>query len=133
MGLKQDCAELAKRGKIAKYGDHIQDLEAAGICFRPAAFSCYGRFHPDVTRMLTTAASKAVRRSGGDQKSLLRQWKKDLSTTIWARAASMVQRCVRESLSTEEEQRREKAALWSELTGGLEEESDGLRPREDLV
>ena len=83
--------------------------------------------------MLNTAASKAVRRSGGDQKSLLRQWKKDLTTTLWARAASMVQRCVKESLSTEEERRREKAALWAEVTGDQGEDSDGLRAREDLL
>ena len=128
--VKPDLPFSSKR--ITLVSNHT-DLSSILSSFRPAAFSCYGRFHPDVTRMLNTAASKAVRRSGGDQKSLLRQWKKDLTTTLWARAASMVQRCVKESLSTEEERRREKAALWAEVMGDQGEDSDGLRAREDLL
>ena len=90
---RQDCAEAAKRLKLSKYAEYLDELEDGGIRFKTAAFSAYGRFHPDVSNMLTLAASRAVRRHGGSATELVRGWKQDIATTMGAHGSDGQQMC----------------------------------------
>jgi len=112
-----DCTETMKQDKVRKYEIHLPSLEAQGILYRPAIISCYGRRHPDTTKMMILAARRAARYRGlPSHSSLLCRWYRTLSAEVWRRAASMAQACLPGD-SAEAEYfltgERGKAATWA--------------------
>eukprot|EP00973_Karenia_brevis_P057479 7995481-Karenia_brevis.AAC.1 len=84
-----------KQSKIDRYGSYLHELEANGIFYRPAMVSCYGRFHPDATKMMKLACRKAASRQGlGESSALYTRWRRSLTTECWRRAARMVLGCL---------------------------------------
>ena len=94
-GAGADCCEALVRRKMWDYGEHLEGLRAEGIQYRPLAFSCYGRLHPDAELTLDAMARKAARRRGlGSHRLVLRRAQVRIGVEIWRRAAKMVLTCL---------------------------------------
>jgi hypothetical protein len=116
-GCEGDCVEEGRREKMKRYGPYLGELAEQGIRFAPASFSALGRWHPEVEKMLVIASQKAARlRGGGDASWWSKKWKRDLSATLWARAATMVTKCVNLT------QQVEAADQWNAVRAQMEEE-----------
>ncbi len=94
-GAGLDCLLTAVRRKVHRYREVIRDLEAAGLLFRPMAFSAEGRLHPMCSRILAHVATQvARRRPGTDKAGILRRWKCEIGTAIARRIARMMRACL---------------------------------------
>ena len=90
-----DCTETMKQAKMRKHEPHLEELQRHGLCYEPATISCYGRRHPDTTKMMTLAARRAARYRGlPDHRALLKRWFRTLAAEVWRRAARMVRACL---------------------------------------
>ena len=93
-GAGQDCTQSMVERKLRKYEAHSDVLDRQNITYRPLAFSCYGRLHPDTTATLRTLAHRIARRRGcsaGEWR--FRRLRAKLVTQIWARAGKVVRSC----------------------------------------
>ena len=104
-------------GKMKTYGPYLGELAEQGIRFAPASLSALGRWNPEVDKMLVIANQKDARLRGGcDASWWSKKWKRDLSATLWARAATMVTKCVNLT------QQVEAADQWNAVRAQMEEE-----------
>ena len=91
----EDAAESMRRDKLDYYEDHIDDLAAQGIVFKPITLTAYGRRHPCATDMLHQAATTVARQRGcPNAMGLEKHWRRQLAAEIWRRAARMVRACL---------------------------------------
>ena len=93
-GAGSDCTQRMVERKVNKYAPHQLILDRQNITYRPLAFSCYGRLHPDTTATLRTLAQRIARRRGcsaGEWR--FRRLRAKLVAQVWARAGRMVRSC----------------------------------------
>ena len=109
--------------RLERYGPYLHELEADGIRYMPAVFSSYGCRHPDLSKMLREVAHRVVRCHGLlEHKSLQAKWVRDLTATVWMRAASMVQACLNHTKQAQDMLRREQEEMEEEA----EDEGDAM-------
>jgi hypothetical protein len=90
-----DCTETMRQQKVRRYEPYMQELASQRIRYEPATISCFGRRHPDTTRMMTLAARRAARYRGlPEHRSILSRWFRSVSAEVWRRAARMVRSCL---------------------------------------
>eukprot|EP00973_Karenia_brevis_P001144 156097-Karenia_brevis.AAC.1 len=80
---------------MRRYANVVRDLEAAGLMFRPLAFSAEGRPHPTVVRVMAHVAKQvARRRPGAESSAILQRWRREVGTAIARRIARMMKSCL---------------------------------------
>ena len=93
-GAGDDACASAVRRKLASYGPHLEELAREGIEYRPLAWTCWGRPHPDACAAIRSMAQSAARRqSGVCATDLERRSRSAISIQLWRRAAKMVAAC----------------------------------------
>jgi len=89
------CAALVAR-KRRELGPAVSaELQAAGIEPLPAAWSCYGRAHPDADALLVRLARRAARRRGlPTAAGLLRRTRARIGVELWRRSVAILRACL---------------------------------------
>ena len=81
--------------KMGDYAPYQHSLARRGIRYKPLAFSCYGRAHPEALATLTAIAKQTARRRGlPGHEGILRRTLAGVAVEIWKRAAAMVRACL---------------------------------------
>jgi hypothetical protein len=87
----EDVVDAYRLTKIRKYK---RIAEQANWQYRPVTMSCFGRPHPESTKIVSRLAQAAARRFGVEDVSRIEErWWKNCSTLLAERAANMVLRC----------------------------------------
>ena len=87
----RDCCAAGAERKFREYAEELPHLEQQGIKYVPMVWSCYGREHADVTKVLTNVARRAARRNGlVNHGALLSRFRQKLGVALWRRAARML-------------------------------------------
>jgi len=90
----QDCVATAHSKKFSRYRTAVQEWGETGIRLQPMVWSCEGRSHPDVSRVMTFCSAALARRSGCSAKLLLKRWRADIGVALAARRSRMARRCL---------------------------------------
>lgn len=93
-GAGTDCVATAHAGKFERYKEAVAEWGADGPCLQPMVWSCEGRAHPDVARVMNFCANKLAQRNGVSAKSLLQRWRADIGVALAVRRARMARRCL---------------------------------------
>ena len=88
-----DCVATAHRGKFARYRAAVAEWGDAGPRLQPLVWSCEGRAHPDVERVMAFCAKALARRASTSPRDVLRRWRADIGA-LAARRARMARRCL---------------------------------------
>ena len=95
------CASMVQR-KLNDYAHVLEELQADGVEYRAAVWSCWGRPHTDASTAVRSMAQAAARRHGAVRaRDIERRACRALGVQLWKRAAQMVDAC-RPKLETEE-------------------------------
>ena len=90
-----DCCQAMYDRKRHDYRQHLQELEAQDITYRPMVWSAWGRAHPETVVMLDAMARQAARRRGlRDHRFILRRTNAAVGAQIMRRAVRMCLACV---------------------------------------
>ena len=84
-----DCVATAHRGKFERYRAAVAEWGDAGPCLQPLVWSCEGRAHPDVERVMAFCAKALARRASTNPRDVLRRWRADIGVALAARRARM--------------------------------------------
>ena len=93
-GAGTDCVATAYAGKFERYKEAVAEWGADGPCLQPMVWSCEGRAHPDVARVMNFCANKLAQRNGVPAKPLLQRWRADIGVALAVRRARMARRCL---------------------------------------
>ena len=89
-----DGPEAMRARKAAVYAPFLEHMEAHGVVYTPMPWSCWGREHPDTSRVLTALARRAARRSGtADWRRALREFRADAGAALARRVGAMWRQC----------------------------------------
>ena len=95
-GAGADACVSAAARKTERYSEVMEELEAAGIEYKPLVWTCWGRPSPDAQAALRTLSSVAARRCGiSDPRGLEQRARALISAALWRRAAAMAIACLR--------------------------------------
>ena len=86
-----------KQRKASRMQPFEAELEAGGVEYTPVTFSCYGRPHPDASRLLQTLGRRLGRRKGTEAHVEERRLAARIGVEIWRRAAQMLRHCLPDS------------------------------------
>ena len=90
-----DCIATAVKRKLRRYRHILDDLEAAGIAFRPLAWSAEGRAHPIVQRVMAHVAQQVARtRPDSSAGEICKRWRQEIGTALAIRMARMIRSCL---------------------------------------
>ena len=92
-GAGSDCVETMRQRKLDRMRPFAAELEAGGVEYKPITFSCFGRPHPDATRLIRTLARKLARRNGTEAHVEERRIAARIGVEVWRRAAHMLRAC----------------------------------------
>ena len=65
-GAGADCVATAHRGKFRRYRAAVAEWGDTGPCLQPLIWSCEGRAHPDVERVMSFCAKALARKANTD-------------------------------------------------------------------
>ena len=102
-GAGSDCVESMRRRKAARMLPFSDELEQAGVEYRPITFSCFGRHHPEATSLLRSFGAKLARRRGSEAHTEERRLAAYIGVEIWRRAAQMIRQCLPETAEDDAE------------------------------
>ena len=89
-----DCTESMRQRKLHFYAQHLTELEAQNIVYKPLTWSCFGRPHAAVTEVLHYLCKQTARRRGLVRADVLqRRAEAAITVEIWRRAARMTFAC----------------------------------------
>eukprot|EP00973_Karenia_brevis_P006914 937584-Karenia_brevis.AAC.1 len=92
-----------KQKRMRNDEPYLRELSAQGIRYEPAVISCFGRRHPDTTKMMMLAARRAARYRGmSSHQGLLNRWFRTIAAQVWLRAARMIKACLPDESSEAE-------------------------------
>jgi hypothetical protein len=106
-GAGADCTQTMVDRKVARIDRYKDELEQAGVEYRPIVFSCYGRPHGDAVRLIDSLAKQHARRKGSERHVERRRLMNKITTEIWRRAARMMRQCTPDALDGEDEEETE--------------------------
>ena len=84
-----DAAEAMWQRKIAERESVQEELQQAGIRYRPMVFTTFGRPHPAASAIIDHIVKKAARRKGWAVRSLGRQFWCNIGVVLARRSARM--------------------------------------------
>jgi len=94
-GAGLDCVVTMEERKRERMAPLAQELEAAGVEYRPFAVSCWGRLHPNAEQMLANLSKRMARRDGtASQSAMLIRLRSRITTELMRRASRMVLCCL---------------------------------------
>ena len=91
---REAAVDATNRGKFHRYQVAVEEWGDAGPCLRPLVWSCEGRAHPDVERMMSFCAKAVALRANTGPRDLLRRWQADVGVALAARRAQVARQCL---------------------------------------
>ena len=83
------------RKKMGAYQQHLAELDATGVSYKPLVWSAWGRAHAETDAILESLARSAARRRGlRDHRQLLRRTKDAIGVMLVCRAVRMIRSCL---------------------------------------
>ena len=81
--------------KVRRYANILEELQAAGIVFRPMAWSAEGRPHPAVLRILAAISERVARkRPGSTAQQICQRLRQEVGTALARRLARIIHSCM---------------------------------------
>ena len=89
-----DALEAMRTRKVNEYRGLEADLRAADLSYTPLPWSCWGREHPDTTKILEALCRRAARHRGdASWRSVLRSFRADVGAILARRLSAMWRQC----------------------------------------
>ena len=93
-GAGRDCVATAYDKKFHRYRQAVVEWGDNGIRLQPLVWSCEGRSHPDVARVMAYSAAALARRKSCSAQDVLKRWRADIGAALAIRRARMARRCL---------------------------------------